>query len=250
VCLCVCVSVCLCVCVSMCLCVCVSVCLCVCVSVHLCVCASVCLCVCVCVRLCVCESCHVYEEVLSLIPDFCIIYQLLFCISFTSCFNCCFGLLVHHVWTAAVSFSHTMHELLLCLSPVGWLRLVSSFKIQVSFAEYSLFHRALWQKRPMFLGSLLIVATPYIMSEMLLHLAPSSCVNYCFGLLVRHVWTAALLCLSLTACMNCWFICRTIPASSCMICCCVYVWTVDVSFSPASCKNCCCCIFLLWGGYD
>jgi len=34
-------------------------------------------------------------------------------------------------------------------------------KILVSFAECSLFHRALLQKSPMFLGSLLIVATSY-----------------------------------------------------------------------------------------
>jgi len=34
-------------------------------------------------------------------------------------------------------------------------------KIEVSYAEYRLFYRALLQKRPMFLGSLLIVATPY-----------------------------------------------------------------------------------------
>ena len=44
---------------------------------------------------------------------------------------------------------------------MGWLRLVGSFKKQVSFAEYSLFHRALLQKRPVILRSLLIVATPY-----------------------------------------------------------------------------------------
>ena len=43
---------------------------------------------------------------------------------------------------------------------LGWLWLVGSFKIQVSFAEYNLLYRALLQKRPMFLGSLLIVATP------------------------------------------------------------------------------------------
>ena len=36
---------------------------------------------------------------------------------------------------------------------------VSSLKIYVSFAEYSLFYNALLQKRPMFWGSLLIVAT-------------------------------------------------------------------------------------------
>jgi len=48
-----------------------------------------------------------------------------------------------------------------CCSTIGWLWLVGSLKLQVSFAEYSLFYRALLQKRPIFLGSLLIVATPY-----------------------------------------------------------------------------------------
>jgi len=43
----------------------------------------------------------------------------------------------------------------------GWLRLVGSLKSQVSFAEYCLFYRALWQKRPVILSSLLIVATSY-----------------------------------------------------------------------------------------
>jgi len=44
---------------------------------------------------------------------------------------------------------------------MGWLRLVGSLKLQVSFAEYSLFYMALLQKRPIVLRSLLIVATPY-----------------------------------------------------------------------------------------
>ena len=44
---------------------------------------------------------------------------------------------------------------------MGWLRLVGSLKIQVYFAEDSLFYRALLQKRPVILRSLLIVATPY-----------------------------------------------------------------------------------------
>ena len=43
---------------------------------------------------------------------------------------------------------------------MGWLRLVGSLKLQVSFAEYRLFHRALLQKRRMILWSVLIVATP------------------------------------------------------------------------------------------
>jgi len=42
---------------------------------------------------------------------------------------------------------------------MGWLRLVGSLKVQVSFAEYHLFYRALLQKRPIILRSL-IVATP------------------------------------------------------------------------------------------
>jgi len=56
-----------------------------------------------------------------------------------------------------------------------WLRLVGSTKLQVSFAEYSLFSWALLQKetlkrddvlqkRPIILRSLLIVATPYLVA--------------------------------------------------------------------------------------
>jgi len=44
---------------------------------------------------------------------------------------------------------------------MGWLRLVGSLKLQVSFAEYRLFNRALLQKRPIISRSLRIVATPY-----------------------------------------------------------------------------------------
>jgi len=39
---------------------------------------------------------------------------------------------------------------------MGWLRLVGSLKLQVSFAEYYLFYRALLQKKPVILRSLLI----------------------------------------------------------------------------------------------
>ena len=46
--------------------------------------------------------------------------------------------------------------------PMGWLRLVGSLKVQVSFAENRLFDRALLQNRPIILRILLIVATPYI----------------------------------------------------------------------------------------
>ena len=42
------------------------------------------------------------------------------------------------------------------------LKRVGSMKLQVSLAEYHLFYRALLQKRPIILQSLLIVATPYL----------------------------------------------------------------------------------------
>jgi len=48
---------------------------------------------------------------------------------------------------------------------MGWLRSVGSIKLQVSFAEYCLFCRALLQKRPMILSILLTKATPYALSN-------------------------------------------------------------------------------------
>ena len=59
---------------------------------------------------------------------------------------------------AATDCKRMQHTTLLL--GMGWLRLVGSLKLQVSFAEYCLFYRALLQKRPIFLRSLLIVATP------------------------------------------------------------------------------------------
>jgi len=47
-----------------------------------------------------------------------------------------------------------------CSSRMGWLRYLGSLKLYVSFAEYHLFNRALLQKTPIILRSLLIVATP------------------------------------------------------------------------------------------
>ena len=45
---------------------------------------------------------------------------------------------------------------------MGWLRLVGSFRVHVSFAEYRLFYRSRLQKRLTILRSLLIVATRYV----------------------------------------------------------------------------------------
>jgi len=48
------------------------------------------------------------------------------------------------------------------LLDMGCLRSVASMKLQVSFAKYSLFYRALLQKRPIILSILLTEATPYV----------------------------------------------------------------------------------------
>ena len=128
-----------------CVCVCVRVCVCVyvCVYVYVYVYASVCVCACVCVCVCVCV-CHtnIQTKKHTNIPAHAHIYI--------------------HTHTQkqdsggrAELWSHCQH--------MEWLWLVGSLKIQVSIAEYTLIYRALWQKRPRFLGSLLIVATPYML---------------------------------------------------------------------------------------
>ena len=61
----------------------------------------------------------------------------------------------HVTYKWAMSRMHEVHSPCLHIiyrSPylhMGWLRLVGSLKLQVSFAEYPLFYRAVLQKRPM-----------------------------------------------------------------------------------------------------
>jgi len=50
--------------------------------------------------------------------------------------------------------------LCVCISRMGWLRFVSSLKLQVSFAKEPYKRDDILQKRPIILRSLLIVATP------------------------------------------------------------------------------------------
>ena len=81
---------------------------------------------------------------------------------------------------------------------MGWLRLVGSLRLEVSFAEYSLFYRALLQKRPIILRSLRIVATPYDLPYCLVQhsLVQYSFVSYSLGALaVNGVSSSQLWCL-------------------------------------------------------
>ena len=61
-----------------------------------------------------------------------------------------------HTHTLSLSHTHTYMERIYKYTHMGWLRLVGSLKTQVSFAECRLFDRALLQKRPIMLRSLLI----------------------------------------------------------------------------------------------
>jgi len=77
---------------------------------------------------------------------------------------------------------------------MGWLRLVGSLKLQVSFAEYGLLYRALLQKRPIILRSLLIVATPYFIfiyavfyMYVYIHIFPSSTIFFVIANIDAHV---------------------------------------------------------------
>ena len=98
---------------------------------------------------------------------------------------------------------------------MGWLRLVGSLKLQVCFAECSLFYRAFLQKRPTILRSLLIVATPYegvCMSHIRFgNFLPSSC--------IPHI-CIAFICIPLILIIICTpFICTRVTSPMCTIVC-------------------------------
>ena len=84
----------------------------------------------------------------------------------------------------------------------GWLRVVGSFKLWVSFAEYSLFYRALLQKRLIIWRSLLIVATPYELCVLLpgmkygLLLCTRQALAWCWSQ-VKVMWH------------SCWLVCES-----------------------------------------
>jgi len=65
------------------------------------------------------------------------------CCSVLQCVAVCCSVLVLQCVSAVV-----LRKRVRTLAHMGWLRLVCSFKLQVSFAEYSLFYRALLQNRP------------------------------------------------------------------------------------------------------
>ena len=61
--------------------------------------------------------------------------------------------------------THTRNEDYLLDSTIGWLRLVGSLTLQVSFAKEPYKRDCVLQKRPIILSSLLIIATPYLLDS-------------------------------------------------------------------------------------
>jgi len=133
----------------------------------------VCACVCVCERAsivicaCVCMYMYNYQYMLQIqkaptqpspLPKMCVPHT---CVCVSVCndkylFVCVNKYVCTHFNVRCrYDGTHT------AIAPMGWLRLVGSIQLQVSFAEYSLFYRALLQKRPVILSILLTVATPY-----------------------------------------------------------------------------------------
>ena len=115
------------------------ICMCVCVIHTSFVCSAFMSCTCLyCVCTCMCTRMHAY---ICLCAHICVMHAYVSLISHT----CVYAFLNARVYIG-----------------MRWLQLVGSLKLQVSFAEYRLFHRALLQKRPVILRSPLIVATPYM----------------------------------------------------------------------------------------
>jgi len=125
-----------------------------------------CVAVCCSVLQCVAVCCSVYESPLhppascahSKIWVMCcsVLQCVAVCCSVLQCVAVCCSVLQ---CVALCSLQRLRHHRV--CSTMGWLRLVGSIKLQVSFAEYSLFYRALLQKRPIIWSILLTVATPY-----------------------------------------------------------------------------------------
>ena len=56
-----------------------------------------------------------------------------------------------------------MYKIIIDVSATGWLHLVDSFKLQVSFAKEPYERDDILQRKPIILRSLLIIATPYML---------------------------------------------------------------------------------------
>ena len=103
------------------------------------------------------------------------------------------------------------------LHTMGWLWWVRLIKLQVSFAEYCVFYRALWQKKPIILSMLLIEATPYCMSGLWMFSSLCVCVRACV-----RVCVCACECVCVCVCV-CLIVCV------CVCVCAMLIYSVHVT---------------------
>ena len=93
-----------------------------------------------------------------------------------------------HTYDRGVSHTALSHVTHMIQSKLRWLRLVGSLKLQVSFAEYRLFYRALLQKRPIILRRLLHVAHTWSsQSSVTSSLLNESYIISLYQLLMSHI---------------------------------------------------------------
>ena len=120
---------------------------------HVCAGIYVCAChICVCRHLYVCPH-DVLSDIIHMTHNKCMCRHLYFCVT-----DVCAGIFMYALMTYFLS-----HLAATALSnrTMGWLRLVASFKLYVSFAKEPYKRDDILQKRPIILRSLLLVATLY-----------------------------------------------------------------------------------------
>jgi len=127
--------------------------------------------VCVCVCVCDVNDSHVCHEWIIYVRNDLLIYSFIcviwrihtwlcrlliarpaWCVSVCVCDMC--GCNMSHIRMWDMTHSHVWHDM-------GWLQLVGSFKLHVSFAKEPYKRDYILQKRPIILRSLLMIATPY-----------------------------------------------------------------------------------------
>ena len=125
--------------------------------------------------------------------------------------------------TRAHAYTHSLFLRLWCIYIhgiyMGWLRLVGSLKLWVSFAKETYKRDDILQKRPVILRSLLIVATPYLHTHANFQLcitSSSSPHRHRPAPLCRFVYMCdACIC---DACMCDSYVCDVCMCDSCMTC--------------------------------
>jgi len=131
-----------------------------------------CLCICVCISICAYTLIYTYIGVytdmythmfvcINVCTHMFCVYE---CIRISMCEyiykQICIHVCIYRTASPDIAFP-VIHMCIQWFTPIGWLQLVGSLKIEVSFAKEPNKRDYILQKRPIILRSLLTVATPY-----------------------------------------------------------------------------------------